>query len=55
MATDADLQQVCSCKELRAAGFNTRQLKDAGFSAGPITALWIDACELRNAGLALSK
>lgn len=46
----SELQSICSCKDLKAAGFNTRQMKDAGFTTRRLRACGFDACELRAAG-----
>jgi intracellular multiplication protein IcmE len=44
------LQPVCNCKELKAAGYNARQMKEIGFTAGRLRECGFDACELRQAG-----
>lgn len=48
--TVSNLQQACSCKEMKAAGVNASQLKAAGYSAGQLRRCGFDACQLRAAG-----
>ncbi|MFI4962698.1 MAG: type IVB secretion system protein DotG/IcmE [Legionellales bacterium] len=45
-----DLSQICECNELRAAGFNARQLKDSGYNASRLQQCGFSACEERNSG-----
>ncbi len=44
------LEPICSCQELKKAGFNARQLKDVGYSAQKLRLCGFSACELRVAG-----